>query len=164
MFPGVSVILISVVLIFISISQNKENGAPTFEDQLIASTFKTLAKTFTMAIDLDSMKQKNMVKLTLMDDEKFKKKYRKIYPFIKDLTEDIRKQYGIEENMSKNQAIKNLSTLDKKSVYKLIDSVPTTVIVNIFKKNKSLANKDWKKNDTIGEIKLLWNKSMVKIE
>lgn len=143
---------------------NQKNATTIVEEKLIGSTFKTLAKAFVATTNLDELKQRNMLKLISMDTEKFKTKYRKVYPFIKDLPSDIRQQYGIEEDMSKDQAIKNINSIDNKRAYGLIDSIPDTTIANIYEKYCGKITKQIQKNNIIQEIHQVWSNLTANIE
>ena len=143
---------------------NQKNATTIVEEKLIGSTFKTLAKAFVATTNLDELKQGNMLKLISMDTGKFKTKYRKVYPFIKDLPSDIRQQYGIQEDMSKDQAIKNINSIDKKRAYGLIDSIPDTTIASIYEKYCGEIAKQIQKNNIIQEIHQVWSNLTANIE
>jgi hypothetical protein len=134
-----------------------------FEDMIIGLTFKTLAKAFVATEDIDKLKKNNIEKLNKMDEEKFKKRYAKIYEAIKDLPSDLKVSYGITEHMSKEQAIKNIELLDKKKIYETVDSVPDTIIAKQFKQYLSEKKQEIEKSNIVEHINKLWDKMTRKV-
>lgn len=128
-----------------------------WEDVLIGSSFKTLAKAFVATADIKKIKRANIEKLDRMDDEKFKKRYLKAYDVVKDLPPDFKKTYGISEAMSKEQAIKNLKILDKNKIYELIDAVPNKTISRQFKDYMLIYQDEFEGLDLRGKIQKFWN-------
>ncbi|MCX5704624.1 MAG: hypothetical protein NTZ92_00915 [Candidatus Omnitrophica bacterium] len=135
----------------------------SMEDKIIGSTFKTLAKTFVVMVDIDKLKKDNINKLNKMDKEKFIKRYAKAYEVIKDLPPELKISYGITENMPKEQAIKNIESFDKKNIYKLIDSIPDTIIAKQFKKYLSEKKEEVQKSSLVAQINKFWNKMVEKV-
>ena len=128
-----------------------------FEDKLVGSTFKLLAKTFIAVVNIEKLKKFNLKKINKMDAEKFKSKYAKTYPFLKELPEDIKVRYGVTENMSKEQAVKNTMAMNKKEMYAIVDAIPDKVIYNSFIRYLEERKRDIQEQDIIKEIKHMWN-------
>lgn len=134
-------------------------------DRIIGSTFKTLAKAFVATTDINKLKKNYIDKLNKMDNEKFKKRYAKVYETLKDLPPHLKAKYGISENMTKEQAIKNIESFDnKKKMYKIIDSIPDTFIVYHFKQYLSKTKQEIQKTNLVEQIKNFWNKMIEKME
>lgn len=127
-------------------------------DKIIASTFKTLGKTFVLVTNIENLKKQGLKKLNKMSEEKFKKKYAETYPFIKDLPSNIKVKYGVSENMAKEKAMQNVKTLTKEDMYKLMDSFPDFVIVNNFKLYLKSCKTDLEKNNVVQQIGQIWQK------
>lgn len=134
------------------------------QDKIIASTFKTLAKGFVLAVDIQKIKEKNITKLKKMDEDKFKEKYAKVYQTIKELPPDFKKSYGIAEQMTKEQAIDNIDSLDKKRMYKAIDEIPDGFIAGIFKEYLFQTKEKIQEVNLVEQIKKLWNKIVAKAQ
>lgn len=128
------------------------------EDKIIGSTFKTLAKAFVAVVDLDKLKASNVNKLGKMDEKKFNRRYIKVYESIKDLPFNLKFSYGITVDMRKEQAIKNIESLDKNKIYAIIDSVPDAFIARQFNRYINEKKQDIKKINLAGEINKLWSK------
>ena len=133
------------------------------EEKIIGSTFKTLAKAFVVMVDMDKLKKNNIEKLSKMDEEKFRRRYAKVYEAIKDLPPKLKDSYGITEAMAKEQAIKNIESFDKKKIYETIDSIPDTIIVKQFKQYLSEKKQEMRKGGLVEQINKLWDKMIRKV-
>lgn len=130
----------------------------SIEDIVISSTFKSLAKGFILLNNIDSLKKNNVSRLNKMDEKKFKKQYAKVYNTLKDLPVQLKNTYKITEHMTKAQAIKNIESMDKKKLNRIIDSIPDTVIAANFKSYINEAKQKIQEKDIIQQIDNLWNK------
>ena len=110
----------------------------TFKDKLIGYFVKTFAKTYVATHNLEKFKEKNIKKLQKMDEVKFQRVYSKIYQeTMMDLPQNLKELWGVEENMTREKAIARLDSFKtKKQIYKIINSVPNTMIAQHFKKHK----------------------------
>jgi len=134
------------------------------EDKIIGSTFKTLAKAYVAIVDINKLKQGNICKLNSMDEEKFQRRYVKIYEVIKDLPPALKARYKISEQMTKQEAIQNIQSLDKKKIYEMIDLIPDTLIAKHFKQYLKNKKQQIQKSDIVEQIKNSWNKIIEKAE
>ncbi|HAJ56601.1 MAG TPA: hypothetical protein DCL35_02400 [Candidatus Omnitrophica bacterium] len=135
-----------------------------FMDKVIGTTFRGLARSFVAMTDINKLRESNIAKLEKMSDDKFSKKYTKVYAILKDLPEDVKHRYAITPAMTREQAIANMKNLDKKQTYKLIDVVPNMVIANAFYKNFKQESKNVVKKETMVErIKTIWQSMMKKV-
>jgi hypothetical protein len=130
---------------------------PSADEAIIGSTFKALAKAFAGMADLDQLKLNNVVKVKKMDEEKFRKRYAKVYPILMDLPQDIRAKYKIEEGMTKEQAVRNILILDQQKINAIIDAVPDRVIAAQFKLYLNKKAQDLQKINLAVEINKLWS-------
>jgi hypothetical protein len=133
------------------------------EAKMIGSTFKTLAKAFVVMADVDKLKKNNIEKLSKMDEEKFRKRYAKVYEVAKDLPPKFKDSYGITGSMSREQVIRNIKSLDKKKICQAIDSVPDTIIARQFRQYLGEKNQEMQKSELIEQINGFWNKMMRKV-
>jgi len=133
------------------------------EDKIIGSTFKALAKAFIVIADINKLKKNGIDKLNKMDEEKFQRRYAKVYEVIKDLPFRLKVSYGVTEHMTKEQAIKNIESLDKKKIYEIIDLVPDTIIANNFKQYLNKRKQVTQKSNIVEQINKFWNKMLEKI-
>jgi len=135
----------------------------SIEDKIIGSTFKTLAMAFAVMADIDKLKKNNIEKLNKMDEEKFKRRYAKVYEVIKDLPLELKVSYGITEHMSKEQVIKNIESFDKKKIYETIDFIPDKIIATQFKQYLSEKQQEMRKSNLVEQINKFWNKMIKKV-
>jgi hypothetical protein len=133
------------------------------EDKIIGSMFKILAKTFVVTVDIDKLKKNNIEKLNKMDEEKFRRRYAKVYEVIKDLPPNFKVSYGITEHMSKEQVIKNIESFDKEKIYETIDSIPDKIIATQFKQYLSEKQQEIRKSNLVEQINKFWNKMIEKV-
>lgn len=133
------------------------------EDRIIGSTFKALAKAFVVVMDFNKFKADNISKLSKMDEEKFQKRYAKVYLVVKELPFQIRIRYRISEQMTRGEVIRDIESLNKKQVYESIDSIPDTIIAKQFKQYLNEKKQKPQKSNIVGQINQLWNKILEKI-
>lgn len=128
------------------------------EDKIIGSTFKSLAKAYVATADMEKLKKENIAKINKMDEEKFNRRYAKVYNAVKDLPENLKKEYKITEDKSREQAIKDIQSLDKKQIYKALDAVPDTIIANNFKRYLNEKKEELQKTNLAQQINKVWDK------
>ena len=128
------------------------------QDRIIGSTFKTLAKAFVATVDINKLKKNNIDKLNKMDEGKFKKHYVKVYGVIKDLPDNLKARYLVAEDFTKEEAIKDIKSLDKKKLYEIIDSIPDTIIAQQFRQYLAKQADRIQKSNLAQQINKLWNK------
>ncbi|MDO8662992.1 MAG: hypothetical protein Q7K98_07240 [Candidatus Omnitrophota bacterium] len=132
------------------------------EDGIIGSTFKVLAKTFVSVADINKIKKNNIDRLNKMKEEKFKKRYAEVYKVIKDLPVELKIRYGITETMTKEQAIRNIESPDKKIIYEMINSIPDAIIANQFKQYLSGKKQEIQKSNVVEQINKFWKNLIAK--
>lgn len=137
---------------------------PRMEDRLISSTFKTLGKTFVLMSDIKKLKKDNIAKLSNMDDDKFRMRYAKVYEIVKALPDNLRSRYKISEDMPKEQAIRDIRSLDKDKLYQIIDSVPDKIIADQFRLRLRYRKQNGQKESLITQIYKYWNELMNKMK
>ncbi|MFA5089939.1 MAG: hypothetical protein WC510_02745 [Candidatus Omnitrophota bacterium] len=133
----------------------EKNGG--LEEKVIAGTFKSLAKAFLLGVDMEKIKKDNIAVLNKMDDEKFLRRYAKIYSVIKDCPFIVRR-YGIREDMTREEAIYKIRDLNKKEAYKIIDSIPDRVIALEFRKYLSEKRRQIGSSSLVAQINAAWAK------
>lgn len=131
-------------------------------DKIISSTFKSLAKGFVTVVDINQIKKNNVAKIDKMSPEKFRKQYSKAYVVLKDMPDKLKAEYKIAEDISKEQVIKDIESLNKSKMYRIIDSIPDTVIADNFKRYLEQSKQEIQAGNVVGQIHKLWNKWMEK--
>lgn len=129
-----------------------------FGEKVIATSFKILAKSFVTFINLESFKEKNAAKMQKMSDDKFKKKYASVHDFLKELPQDIKDEYGIAQEMTRQKAIENIQVMDKDKMYRLIDEVPDSFIARKFNAYVDEQKMVLEKSNIVSQIKGVWEK------
>lgn len=155
-------IALSLIIILTISSHAFARQNVSVEDRIIGSTFKTLAKAFVAASDINRLKKDNIYKLSKMDNTKFQKRYAKVYPVIKELPEQLRMSYGISEYLGREEAIKDIESLDKLRLYEIIDAIPDTVIAAQFRQHLTRKKEEIQKINLVGQIKKIWAKIIEK--
>lgn len=136
----------------------------SLQDKIIGSTFKSLAKTFVLASDLENLKRSNIDKINRMDEEKFRKRYARLYEVIKELPASFQVKYGFKEDMTKEEAVKTITSFNKKKMCRMIDSVPEAVIAAEFKRYLNAKQKELQKYNIAEQVKYFWSKQIQKME
>jgi len=159
-----AVILLILLSVFIPVdfaqlaAQSPETQLPQktgVVDNIIGSTFKTLAKTFTATVDIDKLKKYNIERLKKSDENKFRRQYLKVYNTVKDCPWIIGR-YGLTQDLSKAEAIDKINSLDKKKIYQTINAVPNSFIADQFKSYLAKKEEEIKKSDIKGQVGRLW--------
>lgn len=98
-----------------------------------------------------------------MDKDKFEKKYAKVYKAIESLPYKLKAKYGVSKNMAKEVAVKDIASLDKKTIYEIIDLIPERIIADQFKHYLRKEKKEIQKSNIIEQIIGFWNKMIRKV-
>lgn len=102
-------------------------------EKFVGTTIKGVVKTYVTLINIEAKKQKIIAKLRGMDEDKYRRKYAKLYVLIKDLPPHLKAAYKVTPHMSKEQMIKNMQSVDKKTIYETINSIPNKTVAELFK-------------------------------
>jgi len=129
-------------------------------DNIIGSTFKTLARAFTATADIGKLKKYNIDKLKKSDENKFRRQYLKAYDSVKDCP-SFTSRYGLAQDLTKTEAIDLINSFDKKKIYEMIEAVPNSLIASQFKSYLAKKKEEIKKSDIPGQIGRFWGQ-MVK--
>lgn len=129
---------------------------PAFTDNVIGSTFKTLAKAFVSAADIEQIKKDNIEKIRRMDEAKFRRRYAKIYDTIKDCP--FLKGLLGEERQDKQGIVNKIKSLDKKRIFEVLDSVPNAFIAGQFKLYLKEKKDRMQTTDVAVQIRKLWDR------
>ncbi len=147
------IILLSAQIVFAALDPAKGSVS----DNLIGSTFKTLAKAFVAGADIEEIKEQNIFKLIKMNEDKFHRQYVKIYAVLKECP-SLREAYGFSEFTTKDLVIENIRALDKKKINQIIDLVPNAVIAAQFKEYLKSLKEELQQNNLFVQINQSWNK------
>lgn len=133
------------------------------EDKMISATFKTLAKAFVSTQDINKLINNGTEKIKKKDEEKFKKQYAKIYKIISAYP-DFAASYGMTQDMTKEQVIEKMKSLENKSkIYSLINAVPDDLIAEQFREYINAKRQEIQKSNIVLQINQLWNKILGKM-
>ena len=138
-------------------AQEKVSG----EDKMIGATFKGLAKAYIAVTDIDKLKKDKIDELNTMDTEKFQKRYARIYVIIKDWPSALKSKYTITEAMTKDQAIKNIASLNKAAIYEMIDSTPDAIIAARYRQYLAEGKQEapgTQKTGLAEQVTMVWNR------
>ncbi len=93
-----------------------------------------------------------------MNEAKFRKKFTEIYAIIKDLPISIKLECGIGEDMTKEQVVKEIGSLNKAAIYRLIDQIPDTFITSQFRNYLVRGKQEIQQNNLAAQISKVWDK------
>jgi hypothetical protein len=136
----------------------------SLQDKIIGSTFKALARGFVTVIDMDKFKRDSIRKINKKSPDKYKKEYAKVYEVIRELPPELKIKYGIVENMSRAEVIRNIESLDKKKACLLINSIPDAIIAKEFKKYLNTKKRKVQESNLVKEIHEFWDKALAKVQ
>lgn len=130
----------------------------SWEERLIGSAFKNLARAFVAIVDIKKLKKDNIKKLKKMDEQKFKKRYAEVYEFIREFPAALKNSYAIKEEMPRAQAIKNIESLNKQKIYGIIDSLSDKTVSDIFKRYLAEKKEQIQQSNLMQQVNRTWNK------
>lgn len=130
-FISLPILILSIILLHTILLNTAEAN---IGEKIVSSTAKTMVKTYVALINLEKTKNKLINKLEKIDYNEYKIRYAKLYNVIKDLPPQIKSTYNITPGMSKAQMAKNIQSVDKKELYKIINSIPDKAVTELFKK------------------------------
>jgi Mg/Co/Ni transporter MgtE len=140
----------------------EQNSA--LRERLIGGTFKNLAKTFVMVNDIEKIKGKNIAKIRKMDDEKFNKRRDEIYTILKDLPPSFKENYKISQDMTREQIIENINSLNKQKMNKIIDEIPDSFIASLFDQHMQQTKQNIMQGNIAEQIKDTWGRIVKKAQ
>lgn len=137
---------------------------PSPQDKIIGTSFKILANGFVKAVDIEKVKYDNIAKLKKMDEDKFKRRYAKVYADLGGLPQEFLISYGLKEQMTKEACIRIIASLDKQAMHKIINAVPDEFIASCFREYLRSKKQDIQNSTIARQISVFWNKLTAKIE
>ncbi len=127
-------------------------------DHAIASPFKILAKGYVATVDLERIKKNQIAHLNKINDEKFKKHFRKASLVLSTLPSEFKIKYGFKNSMTKGDVIEEIARLDKKDINQIIDDIPDVFIAFQFKQYLASLKEDIGQSNVVQKINEFWNK------
>jgi hypothetical protein len=141
----------------VEVKDDKDSDATKTKEFIVGTAVKLFAKGFIAVTDINKTKEANIAKLRKMNDQEFTNKYTTIYSDLKDLPQNVKTIYGIDEKMDRSAAITKIQSADKKDLYIVIDSIPDTFIVKYFDSYIGEKGLDYKKLPSTIDIMDFWN-------
>lgn len=145
----------------LALAKTKSTDKPIAADTIIGSTFKTLAKAFVVTANIDKLKKDNIEKLKKKNNDKFRAQYVNFFNILKD-SSSFNTRYGLTENMTKDEAIEKIKSLDKKKIYAVIDDIPNTVIADQFRLYLEQKKQQIQKSNMVVQIRKTWDRIIKK--
>lgn len=102
-----------------------------FRDQMIGSTFRALATAYVSSCDLEAFRKYALPKIESMNVVQCGRLYAHIWPFLKDLPEEMKKKYGFIP-MTQGRMIVFIKTMQKRDLYNIIDNISDRSIAREF--------------------------------
>jgi hypothetical protein len=148
------------LLLFVAVFQKSIFAAEktSLGDKVTGATFKSIAKAYITVVDFEKLKKANIERIKGMDEEKFKKRYAKSYRVISELPQKVKTTYGIDEYMSKQQAIRKINSMNQKKMCEIIDSIPEEVIAKYFKEYISTSKQNIKDSTFLEQVRSFWER------
>ncbi len=124
------VVLLLAVIFFLKNPAPAEAGVG---EKLAGVAIKSTVKIYVAITNIEKTKKKIIDKIQKTDEEEFRTRYAKLYELVKDLPSDIKATYKITSDMTMEQMVENVRSVDKKAVYKIINSMPDRSVTELFK-------------------------------
>ncbi|MFC1666293.1 hypothetical protein ACFL0P_00285 [Candidatus Omnitrophota bacterium] len=101
--------------------------------KVTGTMIKGVVKIAVATTNIKRAKKKIVNKLDGISEEDFRERYSGFYELIKDLPPDLKSAYKITPHMSKEQMVRNVESVDKKKIYRIIGRIPDKTIAMLFK-------------------------------
>ena len=138
------VVLLLAMIFFLKAPVSAEAGVG---EKLAGVAIKSTVKIYTAVTNIEKTKKKILDKLQKTDEAEFRERYAKLYELVKDLPSDIKAAYRITPDMTMEQMAENVRSVDKKAVYKIINSMSDRTVTELFKQYLKEARKKSKKSE-----------------
>jgi hypothetical protein len=142
-------------------AKNKDTDNTNTADAIIGSTFKTLAKAFVVTANIEKLKKDNVDKLKKKNNDKFRAQYAKFYAILEN-SPSLRARYGLVENMTKDEAVAKIKSLDKKKIYAAIDDIPNKLIADQFRLYLGRKKQEMQNSNMVVQIRQTWERIIKK--
>jgi hypothetical protein len=152
----ITLLLLLAVLCLGSIALAQEKT--DLQDKLIGSTFKLIAKSYVTMTDLKQLRKNALGRLEGMSEEELRVKYARTYASVGNLPAGVKVAYGVNEDITKLQAIEKINSWDKKRICGFIDSIPDTIIANQFRGYLDRRRQGIQKQNIIEQVRGFWNR------
>lgn len=121
-------------------------------EKVIGSTIKGAVKVYVAITNIETKKKQIIAKLKKADARRYKEKYARLYVLLKDLPPHLKATYKVTPHMNKEQMIKNVESMDKKAIYRAINSIPDKTVMALFKQYRSeMSQKEYKGSSDLGD-------------
>lgn len=135
----------------------------SFNDKVVSSTVKLMAKTYVMTTDLEKLKRKHTAQIKSMDDETFSVMYANSLGVIYE-SPRMKEKFNVPEDMDREEAVKFIQGLDKNKLCGMIDAVPDSVIAARFRRFMARRMDAMKGMDLTKRVQYAWNSLVGRIE
>ena len=126
-------IKIFLLLVMIFFFQDPVSVEADIGEKVVGTTIKGAVKIYVAMTNLEKVKKKIINEIEKANEKEFRIKYAKLYELAKDLPPDIKATYKVTPVMTKEQFIKNVKSVDKKTIYRIINRIPDKTITALFK-------------------------------
>jgi len=133
-------------------SQASSSRKDSPKDAVFAFIFKILAKAYVSTTDIEVLKKEKIDRINKMDEESFHWFYLDFYEHISK-SSFININYELNEDISKEEAVSKIKSLDKQKLYAIIDSLPNEIIISEFKRYLSKNNKQVPQIDSVSQVR-----------
>lgn len=143
---------------------DKDSDAVKTKELFVGAVVKLFAKGYVAVTDINKIKETNIAKLKKMNDQEFTSKYLAIYRDMKDLPQNVKTVYGIDEKIDRSAAIMKIQSAEKKDLYTIIDSIPDEFIIKHYDSYIGEKGLDMKKSPYMRDILDFWNNIKRKLD
>ncbi len=129
--------------------------AQTLQERLISSTFKTLAKTYVSASDMEKLKKNTLESMAGLDTGEFRAKYPRTLQLIGE-SPALAKQFGLRPDMSVEQARSFVRSMNKKKACMVIDAAADGAVARHVLEDISRRAKAAGSNNIADQVSAVW--------
>lgn len=135
----------------------------SFGEAAVGTTLKVMAKTYVTAMDLKKFKKRHAERIEQMDEQSFRAAYNNTLTIVK-YSPKLRSDFGLAEDLGREEALERLRKLDKKTLCRMIDAVPDKTLIAKFKAFSSRHSDELAGKDIAAQLQIGWKSFTTRLE
>jgi len=162
---AVSVVCVAAAAIIFSavIARAQQAEKESFGEAAVGTTLKVMAKAYVTTMDLKKLKKRHTERIEKMDEQSFQAAYNNTLTIVR-YSPKLRSDFGLADDLGREEALERLRKLDKKTLCRMIDAVPDKVLIAKFKAFSSRHSDELAGKDTAAQLQAGWKSFTTRLE
>ena len=135
----------------------------SFGEAAVGTTLKVMAKAYVTAMDLKKFTKRHAERIGKMDEQSFQAAYNNTLTIVR-YSPKLRSDFGLADDLGREEALERLRKLDKQALCRMIDAVPDKVLIAKFKAFNSRHSDELAGKDTAARLQAGWKSFTTRLE